>query len=116
MKERENIKPKEGIRDQKQGISDECSAILPSYDALRQMAHRAKDDPYEDLPKPTQISEVEIPERFRYIGDDLFLQLDSGKDDENRILVFYKDKSITLLEDNRNWYADGTFDVSNINV
>jgi len=40
-----------------------------------------------------------------------FLQLDNGKDAEERLLIFATDESLKLLADSNAWFLDGTFSV-----
>ena len=76
------------------------------------MVNRNKINPFKDFPNPQTLSEIEIPEDFKYIDGELFLQFDSGKDDPTRILIFYTSGNLKKLSENPNWYCDGTFEVA----
>ena len=45
------------------------------------------------------------------LGENFFYE-DSGKGDSERILLFTTETNIKILNTNKDWYADGTFDIS----
>jgi hypothetical protein len=65
---------------------------------------------------PSSRMNYEIPESYKYIilaekDRELFLQIDSGKEDENRILIFATNSGLDDLEMSCNWAGDGTFKI-----
>ena len=64
-------------------------------------------------PLPLTRTGFEIPESFRVLSDGkIFLQSDSGIDDEKRVLVFASDKGLNDLQSSLYLGMDGTFKVS----
>lgn len=43
---------------------------------------------------------------------DKFYMGDSGQNDKNRVLYFTTEQNLKLLSKYRDWYCDGTFDIS----
>ncbi|RNA24307.1 hypothetical protein BpHYR1_014380 [Brachionus plicatilis] len=101
------------IQHSQTNLSKEAQALLPSYDALRLRIYNSKENPYAHLPKPTSLGDICIPEEFQYTcKNELFLLHDTGNNDSERIIVFATEKNIQLLNNNPNWYVDGTFAVA----
>lgn len=60
---------------------------------------------------PTCLTNLNVlPPYDHTLAGDIFLQFDSGTDDEDRILVFYSDNDLRHLTRSRSIFADGTFD------
>ena len=64
-------------------------------------------------PVPKSLAEIDIPDEYRFTyKNEKFYYDDSGANDQERILVFTTEANIKLLEKNRVWYCDGTFDIT----
>ena len=94
------------------GVSNAVAAQLPSVKSLRRCTQRTRNgannnamampDTRAALPNP-------LPPQYTVTnGGDLFLRWDSGDDD--RILIFASQDKLLALQNNNNWFMDGTFD------
>ena len=68
---------------------------------------------------PKTLTSIVIPENLKNCykakdedDDVLFYWDDSGEDDEKRVILFGTESNFKLLEENRDWFSDGTFDIS----
>ena len=94
------------------GVSNAVAAQLPSVKSLRRCTQRTRNvannvamampDTRSALPNP-------LPPQYTVTnGGDPFLRWDSGDDD--RILIFSSQDKLLALQNNNNWFMDGTFD------
>ncbi|RNA34755.1 hypothetical protein BpHYR1_006941 [Brachionus plicatilis] len=97
-------------------LSEEIVANLPTYNASRQLCNRAKIDIYKDFDIPGDLT-FELDDSFKFIIKDdikdLFLYFDGTWKDgdiQHRMLFFTTAKNLTLLEEYKHWFCDGTFD------
>lgn len=109
--------PRAIVQQHRQEIPIKAAANLPSEDALRQMAQRAR---REGLPQePTTRGEIVIPDSLsktiegdNFILADTFDPLDGemGADDgDHRIIVMGTEDNLKRLSETNMWFIDGTF-------
>lgn len=91
---------------------------MPSYSADRQAINRAKAKVRPVYPpRLLKLSDIEIPNFLKHslsrkeIEGELFLQHDSGVEDEDRFFMFGTEKNISKLEMSE-LYADRTFSIA----
>ena len=85
-----------------------------TYEANRQVINRSKKKSKPEYPKaPECLAEIDLPEWLTLTNQnkDLFIIFDSGKDDNERFLMFGTKNGVKLLEKN-DCFADGTFDTT----
>jgi hypothetical protein len=58
--------PKKIFQKNIQSLSEEAVAIFPAYDAIRQRLSKQNYDPYASLQIPNDLSEIELPEEFKF--------------------------------------------------
>jgi hypothetical protein len=101
------------IRDAVQNCSENTMAALPSRRTLARRIQRARRKLNPTPPLPVQRNGFDIPDQYtKTISGFRFLQCDSGRDDNDRILIFASDENLDLLARHRHWFADGTFKCS----
>jgi hypothetical protein len=90
--------PKKIFQQNIQSLSEEAVAIFPSNDAIRQRLSKHNYDPYASLKIPNDLSEIELPEEFKFsCAKELILQVDSGKEDIERLLIFFTESNLNLM-------------------
>ena len=91
------------------GKNDEDLASLPTIHAMRRKILRHRQN-INDPKNPEKRTDFEIPEKYeKYLGEEIFLRVDTGVDDPDRILIFVTDQGLMDLKKYRNWSSDGTF-------
>ena len=94
------------------GVPDAVAANLPLLGTMRRNIRRQRRAADNVLPVPATRAALPNPIPPEYTttkAGDPFLRYDSG--DQDRILIFTTDERLMLLENNENWFIDGTFDV-----
>ena len=108
-----NDRPRTIIRDEQAGASEEAITLISKSDAMRQMITRTRSKKARYGLNAKSIAGIQIPDNLkRTYKDDLFYYDDSRSSDKNRVLLFTTKANLKLLEENHDWYIDGTFDVS----
>ena len=95
-----------------QSMSQESRESFPNLTTQARVIRyqRNKKDPTP--PNPQDRTGFDIPDEFSTLEGGAFLQWDSGKDDQKRILIFASDNGLHDLVLNKEWGADGTFSAS----
>lgn len=89
------------------GLSSDASVNLPQYQACRRAMQRSRKRVNAPYPVPANFQEL------RSTGNaEPFILFDSGRDDVDRIILLGTNDNVLFLQDNNNWFADGTFKVS----
>ncbi|CAF0921168.1 unnamed protein product [Brachionus calyciflorus] len=105
-------KPRKIILECQKNVPDEVAAILPSYNASRQLCTRNRVDPYESYDIPSDINFV-LHDDFKVSEKkELFLIYDETYNEQDRMLIFSTEKNLQILNENRYWLCDGTFDAA----
>ncbi|CAF1030089.1 unnamed protein product [Brachionus calyciflorus] len=105
--------PRDILIDVHIGQDEEVVAQSSSYKNIRQIVSRVRKHKAGFGPNSKSLSTINIPLNLRVTyRDKLFLFYDSGENDPNRILIFTTESNLSLLEKFRDWYCDGTFDIS----
>ncbi|KAH7694479.1 hypothetical protein AAVH_38473 [Aphelenchoides avenae] len=98
-----------------QGVSHVVQAQAPSKEAIRQLVNRKRKSTLDAPLNPTDRASIVIPEKYAYYtsGDirEKFLLIDSGVNDENRILIFRRESISNDLPTETKLYVGGTFSV-----
>ena len=102
--------PRRILQDAVAGLPDELAAKIGSGAKLKRSVSRRRRAMGNYPPPPLSAASIVIPESLRYTftGDNFILH-DSGISDEDRVIIFGTNESLTWLRDNRHWLADGTF-------
>ncbi|CAF0985761.1 unnamed protein product [Brachionus calyciflorus] len=93
------------------GLNLETICALNKPDAMRQFINRTRHKKFSFKKfTATSLSEIEVPVELRktFRGQEFYWD-DSGKDDKNRIIIFTTEENLKILDQNLDWYADGTF-------
>ena len=93
------------------GVPDFVASELPSIPSVRRNIRRQRKEAGNALPVPATRAALPlpIPQEFTTTNAGApFLRYDSS--DQDRILIFATDERLTLLENNGDWFIDGTFD------
>lgn len=85
--------------------STEASIALPNYEACRKVVKRQRKDD-ANMSDTTSLSEVKTSK-----GHPFLLWDSSNDNEESRILMFGTQENLNLLNEFKNWSADGTFNV-----
>ena len=95
------------------------TAGMPTYDAMRQLINGVRRNVAGFGSNAIDLSSIVIPDNLKYCykakeedPDVLFYWDDSGEDDESRVIVFSTEDNFKILSENRDWFSDGTFDIS----
>ncbi|RNA07460.1 hypothetical protein BpHYR1_050795 [Brachionus plicatilis] len=84
-----------------------------NFDNLRQLITRLRKDKAGYGKNPKCLSSICIPDNLKMTyRNKLFFYRDSGPSDEKRKLIFTTEDNLRLLEKYRDWFCDGTFDIS----
>lgn len=103
--------PRVIITESNKGLSEAAADQAPRYNAFRQVISRQRDMGYGVEFKSLAI--ITIPPTLQLtFKNSRFYWDDSGPDDKNRIIIFSTKEKFDLLEKHRDWYCDGTFDIS----
>ena len=95
-----------------EGMSEECSAILPTISHLKRNLRQCRQRSQNSLPVPQNTQDLVIPLEYKNTKNgEQFLLYDSGPINQ-RILIFGTEKSVSYLEKCEHWYMDGTFSVT----
>jgi hypothetical protein len=108
--------PRSIIRSASMKLDNAISSLIPSNDALLSTVKRVRKEKAGYGLNPTCLEEINVPDELRYTI------VEEGKTPEEfywddsldgkRIMIFTTQKNIDMLCEHRNWYIDGTFDVS----
>ena len=93
------------------GVPDAVAAELPTLNSIRRNIRRQRKVADNALPVPGTRANLPnpLPQEFTTTNAGTpFLRYDSG--DQDRILIFATDEKLDLLENNTDWFIDGTFD------
>ncbi|CAF0877868.1 unnamed protein product, partial [Brachionus calyciflorus] len=109
-----NDPPRSILIEIQKGLNASAIGAMSKPDALRQMINRlrAKKFSFKKF-GATSLAEISIPPELKktFNGEEFYWD-DSGADDKNRVIIFTTKKSIEILNNHSDWYADGTFDIS----
>lgn len=102
--------PRRILQDAIAGVPNELAAKIGSGARLKRAVSRRRRAIGNYPPPPQSAAAIVIPESLRntFTGENFVIH-DSGIEDENRIIIFGTNESLTWLRDNRHWLADGTF-------
>lgn len=90
-------------------VSTAVTGKLPSISTIKRSVQRARQRENGFLPTPPSLTQLEIPEQFRFtVKGERFLLFDSGPSDD-RIFIFSTTRNLELLAAEKHWYSDGTF-------
>ncbi|CAF1024296.1 unnamed protein product, partial [Brachionus calyciflorus] len=91
------------------------STYLPTYNSSRQLCRNSRINPYEKYDSPSDLDFI-LHEDFKSTyKNENFIFFDSfglDTDNSNRMMIFTTDKNLQLLNENRRWLCDGTFDAA----
>ena len=105
-------KPKGIIREATSDLSEEAAAKMRSQEATRQMLNRIRSQNNEDFEEAdTLLSDLIIPESMQRTYKNEIFYWDSGQFDVTRVILFTTENNLRLLQSNREWLCDGTFDL-----
>ena len=91
-------------------ISENAKYELPRLQTVSRSITNWRNKAFGAPPLPLQRTGFEVPDTFKYLqGGHLFLQCDTGSDDEKRILIFASDEGLQQLENASVLGMDGTF-------
>ena len=106
-----NDQPQQILGNALVGVPDHVAAKLPTINSARRNIRRQRKEAGNALPIPGTRATLPHPIPLEYTTTNAgapFLRYDSG--DQDRILIFATDERLTLLENNTDWFIDGTFD------
>ncbi|RNA04922.1 hypothetical protein BpHYR1_050747 [Brachionus plicatilis] len=108
-----NEPPRYLIRDFQLNMSEEIVSLLPKKDTMRRQIIRTRNSNAGYQKESKCLDKVEISQELTktYKGVKFYYD-DSGKTDKNRVIFFTTDQNLKLLSTYRDWYCDGTFDIS----
>jgi hypothetical protein len=90
------------------GLPPASSAQLSSISALKRTIQRVR-KVAENVPAdPRNLREFNLPEEYKNVDGELFLQFDSGPGND-RILLFSTQRNLDFMDRCNRWFADGTF-------
>ena len=98
------ITPKRAMAEVVENLSDGAKICLPKKPTLQRTLQRSR-KATNSAPNPTNIA-FEIPEIYAP-----YVLFDSGREDNDRIIIFGKNDLLRCLERKACWIADGTFKV-----
>lgn len=105
-----NLNPKAIIAQAATEVTDAVAAQMPFVRTISRSIRKKRQVQREDPPIPAKLSDFEVPENIQKLpSGENFLLCDTGKDDENRILIFGTQKGLKKLKNFKEWYADGCF-------
>ena len=105
--------PRRIYADNVAGISSDAAVVLPQYESSQRMMQRARQRVRAPHPVPTNFQELDIPVELQSTqNSEPFILFDSGRTDANRIILFGTSDNVKFLQDNKNWFADGTFKIT----
>lgn len=104
------MRPRDIVINSTVGMPDAARAALPSARAIRQMLHREKNKIWAPVKKAKTLRQVQIPPSYRSTrSGKVFLQFDTGENDERRIIGFGTDSGLMLMSKAPTVGGDGTF-------
>lgn len=106
-----NDRPQQILGNAFAGVPDSVAAELPTLNHARRNIRRQRKEAGNALPVPGSRVTLPHPIPLEFTTTNAgapFLRYDSG--DQDRILIFATDEKLTLLENNTDWFIDGTFD------
>ncbi|CAF0740712.1 unnamed protein product [Brachionus calyciflorus] len=94
--------------------STECISSMCKKTAMRQIIQRERNKTCFSGFNAKCLSKLDIPPelRFTYRDKSNFYMFDTGAVDRNRVIIFSTQNNIKLLSSHKEWYSDGTFDIS----
>jgi hypothetical protein len=81
---------------------------MPKERTMKKAIQRVRREAQPSLPK-TLADLEEVPEMYSRIDGDIWLQHDSGPDDEDRFILFGSRLAMREMGNSPMWFADGTF-------
>ena len=82
-------------------------------DALRQQINRLRSKNSDSGPNPKTLAEIDLNNDLKLTNKgENFLVYDTGSLDEERLLIFGTDENLRLLCLHKDWFLDGTFDIT----
>ncbi|RMZ96587.1 hypothetical protein BpHYR1_017597 [Brachionus plicatilis] len=107
-----NDYPRFIIRKTQSQMSNECVSML-KRDAMRQIINRERSKVALSGFNARSLEQLVIPDFLvNTYKNKKFYYYDSGSLDKNRIIIFTTEDNLRLLSQYKDWYADGTFDIS----
>ena len=102
------------IREGNKDLTEEAACKSRSQSSLSQMLNRKRAQKSEAVqPYDTPLCDLYIPDSLHYTYlNQLFYWDDSSRADPTRVIVFTTENNLRLLQQNRDWLADGTFDLA----
>ena len=108
------------IRKVRNELPSAISDNLPGTHALKRSINRYRE--HDGPANPATLADLgDIPDEYKYIltrdsvgndaGRELFLASDTGREGDNRILIFVRKDGIRMLKRKRRWFVDGDFKV-----
>jgi hypothetical protein len=86
----------------------ELATVIQSDTNLRQAIQNVRREKFGKA--PTSRAEIELEDTLTVDGQQFFLD-DSGKDDEDRVMVFATQENLQMLRRYPEWFIDGTFEI-----
>ena len=100
-------KPSQIVADNVVNVPVEVRAALGNIESVKRVIRRRKRGA---LPKdPPSLCELELDEKLTHFEGEEFLIHDSGKDVNNRMMVFATSAGLHHLARSSQWFMDGTF-------
>lgn len=91
-------------------------AHLSNLDNMSRNVRRWRQRELKFPPIPSSRTGYDIPDQFKQLDNGAqFLQYDSGREDESRILIFATNDGLNDLKRYKNWSVDGTFKACPVN-
>lgn len=95
------------------GLSAEAAVALPQYESSQRTMQRVRQRANVPYPVPTTFQQLDIPVELQSTTNGQpFILFDSGRADTERIILFGTSENVRFLQDNKDWFADGTFKVT----
>ncbi|XP_031342271.1 uncharacterized protein LOC116170185 [Photinus pyralis] len=98
-------------------LSQAGQAAIPNTAALRKVIRRKRNEIHNAPLDPAVLGDLVIPDAYKVYRsegavEENFLLHDSGRNDNNRILIFGRETWIQYLQSAQTWFVDGTFSIA----
>jgi hypothetical protein len=108
-----NDAPRHVVAAARAQMSEGAQFVHRSAAASKRYIRRQRDKKYKNTNKAQCLSEITVPDDLRKtLRGDAFYLADSGAQDKNRVIMFATEDNLLLLNDNPDWFGDGTFDIA----
>ena len=94
------------------GMPAEAVVKLPAYRSSQRAMQRARKTNAVPLINPSTLSEIDIDAYLAHSNNIRFLLRDTGKDDQQRMLIFSTSDNFKHLANSDTWLGDGTFKIT----